>query len=244
MAALDGYLSQVKSLLDDFGNVEYTTANLITYINDARVQIAGAAECIRNPALITLVAGRQAYLFSTAVFQNAPSANPGLAGVLDVRMAALVGTGALEMRPWEWFFSYYLAVPSPASGPPAVCAVLAPGISGTLWLSPIPNAIGSILIDGVCYPIPLVDSGGTSEALPAPWTEAVQYYAAYLALLNAQRRADADAMWQRYLQFEMRATQMTTPTRLPRNYPGGRAARLAGQNKPITAMPPPQGQGG
>lgn len=241
--ALNAYLAQVESLLDDFGNVEYTTANLTTYINDARVQIAGASESIRAEAVFDLAAGTQSYPFSVAITPN--SASSGIAGLLSVRMTRLTtsdGFAELEMRPWEWFYSYYLCAPTTASGVPAVCAEFQPGIGGVLYFSPIPNANMVAFANGVCYPIALV-TDSTVEALSAPWTEAVQYYAAYLALLNAQRRTDADAMFARYSTFETRATQMTTPTRLPRNYPGGRAARLAGQNMPITT-PPAQPQGG
>lgn len=238
---LDAYLAQVQSLLDDPSAVEYTTADLTVYINDARVQVAGASESLRYPATLALAATQQSYAFSSAVIAGAVGL--GLAGVLDIRMVALIGGGQLEMRSWEWFFSYYLAVPSPPSGSPAVCAVLLPGIAGSIWFAPIPAAVGSVLIDAVCYPVALADDT-TPEALPYPWQEAVQYYAAYLAYLNAQRRTDADAMFARYQVFEERATQMTTPSRLPRNYPGGRGARLAGAHMPITAQPPQAGRGG
>lgn len=231
---LNAYLAQVQSLLDDPGAVQYSTANLTTYINDARVQIAGASESLRNPALLTFVASQQAYQFSAASLQNAPVSNPGLEGILNVRMATIVGGNQLTMRPWAWFFSYHIAVPTPAAGVPKVCAILQPGLNGTIWFSPIPTATGEAMLDSVCYPVELVNDS-TPEALESPWQEAVQYYAAYLALLNAQRRTDADAMFARYQVFETRATQMTTPTRLPRNYPGGIGARVAAQNMPLTA---------
>lgn len=249
--ALTGYLNQVASLLDDFGNVEYTQPNLITYINDARVQVALAAECIRQPAQFALVQGVQSYLFSAATFVASPAAQPiiGLAGVANVRSCRLVlfsqnpqgqaGQARVPIRSWEWFEAYYLASNIPKQGPPVVSTRLQPGITGTLWIASAaggpPDQPYTLNVDAVAYPIPLADDT-TAEALPKPWTEAVQYYAAYLALLNAQRNSDADAMFARYEVFERRGTQMTTPSRNPSKYPGGQGAQLAGQKVPLTAI--------
>ena len=237
MAVLSDYQAQVVSLLDDAGNVEYTLTDLDAYINEARVQIAGASESLRQPATLALAAGTQSYRFSSAAVAA------GLGGLLDVRMAALVGGNQLEMRSWEYFFSYYLAVPSPASGTPTVMAQLVPGVNGTLWFAPIPNAAITVMLDAVCYPILLVNDS-TFEALSYPWTEAVQYYAAYLAYLNAQRRTDADAMFARYQTWETRATQISTPSRLSKNFIGGVGARMAGQHMPLTAIEGGQRRGG
>ena len=244
MPALATYLAQTQSLLDDPDAVEYTTADLTSYINDARLQIAGSSESLRQPATFFTVAGDQAYLFSNCTLENAPLPNPGLGGILDVRMATVIGGGPIEMRTWEYFFQFFLS--SPATGAPTVAAVLLPGIAGTLWLAPVPNVSNvAIMLDTVCYPVPFsspTDAG--PEALSQPWQDAVPYFAAYLAYLNAQRRTDADAMYARYATFEARATQMTSPTRLPRNYPGNTGARLAARNMPITAQAQTQGRGG
>lgn len=237
---LDTYIAQTQSLLDDSSAVEYSLADLTGYINDARLQIAGSSESLRELGTLALLAAQQSYPLAAAA---AAAAAPALAGVLDVRMAAIVGGNQLEMRTWEYFFSYFLAVPSPETGTPLVAAVLTPGITGNIWFSPIPQVPLTALLDAVWYPVPLVDNT-TPEALAVPWQDAVPYFSAYLAYLNAQRRTDADAMFARYQVFETRATQMTTPTRLPRNYPGNTGARLAGRNMPITAQQQPQGRSG
>lgn len=241
---LSGYQQQVESLLDDFSNVEYTLGNLTTYINDARVQIALSSESIRQPAQLLTVLGQQNYNFATMTFTAAPTLPGGLAGVANVRGARLSmpngGYRRLQTRAWEWFNTFYLSVPVPATGPPTIFARLQPGILGTLWVAPIPDGIYTLAIDAVGYPVPLVDDT-TNEALQYPWTEAVQYFAAYLALLSAQRKSDADVMYQRYLSFEMRGTQLSTPSRLPANYQGGAGAAAAGAHRPI-GQPPQRGQ--
>lgn len=236
---LPGYQAQVQSLLDDFGAVEYTVANLNTYINDARVQIAGASESIRGQATLSLAAAQQSALFTAAT--GLPT---GVAGLLSVRMArvqVLVGPPAgwrrIEMRPWEYFFTFRLCQIINNPGLPTMAAQLNPGIGGSLYFDPVPDMPYTIGLDSVQYPIALTGAPTEIELIPAPWTEAIQYYAAYLALLNAQRYSDATMMFDRYQLFEWRATQMTTPSRLPRQYPGNTGATGASANMPLTGQP-------
>jgi hypothetical protein len=239
MVALANYQAQTQSLLDDFGAVEYTLANLTTYINDARKQIAGASESIRVEAQLNLVGGTQQYPISSV------TALPAYVDtLLTARMARLqtaTGFSPIAVRSWEWFNSFNLCQPTTLTGAPTECALLQNGTLGILYFSPIPDKVYTAFLNGVALPINLVDNT-TIEILSTPWTEAVAYYAAYLALLNAQRSADANAMWSRYLSFEQRATQMTTTTRLPGTAPGGVGARVAGTHMPITAPPPQTGR--
>jgi hypothetical protein len=63
----------------------------------------------------------------------------------------------------------------------------------------------------------------TAEAIPYLWTDAVPYFAAYLALLSSQtgaRTADADKMMQRYTEFVERAKRAATGDVLPWQYQG------------------------
>jgi hypothetical protein len=48
--------------------------------------------------------------------------------------------------------------------------------------------------DTICSPVALVNDG-TPEAIPYPFTDAVKYHATYLALLEAQRKDDAEGMF-------------------------------------------------
>jgi hypothetical protein len=237
--ALDAYIAQVQSLLNDFGAVEYTTANLTIYINDARVQVAGASESIRFIGQATLALGAQTLGLGAIGIASAPS---GTEGAISVRkgnvFTAANGWQEIVNLEWERFFSFWLNGPNAtATGTPQVFSQLMPGIGGQIWLSPIPSAALSGQFDCAGYPEALA-SDTTPEALPQPWTESVQYYAAYLALLNAQRYADADSMLARYDLFQTRATQMTTPTALPGQHPGYGGAARAGAARPITAPPP------
>jgi len=239
--ALTAYLGQVASLLDDFSNVEYSQANLTIWINDARVQIAAVSESVRGLAQYTFLSGQHGYKFADATV--IPT---GAGGVLTTRKGQVFVNNQWQEiynREWDWFFSYELCGPrSVAVGVPTVFSEFQPGITGQFCVSPTPDQSYQAKFDAVCYPVNLVNDS-TNEALPYPWTEAVQYYAAYLALLNAQRNADADQMFQRYEVFERRATQMTTPTALPVNRPGGPGAKIAATKSVLTTQSQPGGGG-
>jgi hypothetical protein len=138
----------------------------------------------------------------------------------------------LEIRSWEWFAAYYLG--NPASGVPTVMAQEGQGLSGTFYFSPVPNAVGTASFDVACLPVPLVNDS-TPEAIPALWTDAVPFYAAWLAMMQLQRQADAQVMLGRYKELAMRGRQEATPTVLPDNLPGGIGAHAAALKATLTA---------
>jgi len=250
--ALFAYRQQVERLLQDTQQVLYNLADIDVYINDARVQIALAAECIRQPAQIAMVQGQQSYAFSSATFTAAPTIPAGLGGVGNVRSCMLVlattnpqgqpGQKRIPIRAWEWFESYYLAVNVPTQGAPVISARLQPGLVGTLWFAPPPDAAYQINLDAVAYPAALA-TDADPEALPYPWTDAVPFFAAYLAYLSTQNADAAQKMWIEYSKFQQRGTQITTPTRTPYKYPGGMGAQEAMQKVPLTGGLQRQGGG-
>lgn len=238
---LFGYQQQVQRLMVDTLQRVVNLADLVVFINDARLQIALSAECLRQPAALNMVVGQQPYLFSQMTLTAAPAAPAGLAGVANVRVAYLGlitgGRRRLELRAWEWFDAYFQCRSAPVPGPPQITAVLQPGLTGTLWFWPPPDQAYPIQIDAVAYPLPLAGDSDP-EALPSPWTDAVPFYAAFLAALSVGDKDAAASMWAEYQKFETRGTQITTPTRQPRSFPGGRGAVLAGQRMPITGRAP------
>lgn len=237
------YRQQTQRLMMDTRQVRLNLQDIDVYINDARVQIALAAECLRQPATMTMVIGQQPYPFTSMTLSPAPNPPVGLGGVANVRVARLdVGTGGLrrlQMRSWEYFDTYWLGRLAPVAGPPQITSRLQPGLSGTLWFAPSPDAPYPINLDTVAYPSLLVYDSDP-EALPVPWTDAVPFYAAYLCCLSMRDAEGAALMWNEYQKFEQRGTQLTTPSRIPSAYPGGRGAAQAALKTPLTG--PPGGQ--
>lgn len=232
--ALTSYISQTRSLLHDGNAALYPDSDLTIYINQARGQIAGEGACCRNILTLATVGAQQSYLLSSISVAGVAGAQY----VLAVRKAAYATSGnpaRLDGRPWDYFFSYCLTKPTTST--PTTWAQLSLGQGGQFYLWPIPSGVGTLTLDCVLIPIDLVNDA-TAELIPWPWTTAVQYYAAYLAYMNAQRNSDADRMFQLYQQKLERARDMSTPSTLPRNFP------LSGQISGVPSATPGPFPGG
>lgn len=222
---LNTYLQRTQQLLQNPGapNNLYATSDLTSYINVARGQLAGEAKCIRAIGSIATVANQRSYNFSGVTV----SSIPGVAGIINIRsiqFGIADGQKWVNARGWTWFNYYHLNNPEPQSGQPAVWSQLGQGTSGTFYLDPIPNTVYPLFCDVVGYPINLVDDT-TAEAIPYLWTDAVPYFAAYLAYLSAQapaRQNDAARMFEHFETFVERARQFSTPDVNPTMYPGNR----------------------
>lgn len=219
---LNTYLLQTQQLLQNPAAPIplYSDADLTSYINRARLILAGDAECVRVYANFKTVAGQRQYDFADI---DVAAVNPAVSAPFNARFLwYVIGDGQAAMRPrgWPWFAQYKLNNPVPATGLPQVWSQYGQGDSGSIFIDPIPDDVYTIVCDTVCVPIALVDDT-TVEAIPYPWTDAVPFFAAYYALLSAQapaRQADAERMMQRYEEFKTRARRMSNPSILPGLY--------------------------
>ena len=223
---LTQYLTLTQNLLQAPGAPVslYPTALLTSYINIARGQIAGEGQCVRRIGVVTTTIGVREYLFSGIVFIGLQTAPVG--GVINVRrIMYAVGTGQkwIKGKSWPWFDFQRYNTPVPASGPPTEWAQYSQGAegiggasaqsSGSFFIDPLPDAAYTLFCDCGCYPNSLAADGDT-EALPYYWTDAVPYYAAYMALLGAQtstRIQQAQQLYALYEQFMQRARTFANP---------------------------------
>lgn len=215
---LTQYLTQTAQLLQNPAatSVLYSTSDLTSYINRARGQIAGETECIRAYGTLAL-----SYGMGTAPFSSIATGLTGVSGVFNVRGAAVsVASGQrwLHPRPFPYFQTYFLNNPVPNVDTPTAYSQFGQGTSGSLYFNPVPDYPYTINLDCVCLPSPLVDDT-SPEAIPFPYTDAVPYYAAYLAFMSAQRASDAERLWQQYQMFASRARQMSNGQVNPQQYP-------------------------
>lgn len=227
------YRTRVKQLLQNPAAPTslYATADLDLWINQARGQVAGQGECIRALGTLATVSTQRPYNFTS--INIGVVGTTGRAGVINVRSIMLTsGSGQkwITPRPWEWFQLYSMNNTAPTNGAPTSWAQYGQGAgfsaqqpttaTGSLYLDPPPDAIYTLNCDCVCYPQDLVDDT-TVEAIPAFWTDAVAYFAAYLALLSAQtsvRMNDAQRMLQLFEEFMARARQFSNPSVLRNQY--------------------------
>lgn len=212
---LNTYLTRTQQLLQNppAPTTLYSTADLTSYINVARGQLAGEGECIRFEASLPLVAGQRVYNFSSISLTG----STGIQGVINIRTIwRSVGDGRVFINPrsFEWFSLYHLNSVVPASGEPTDWSQYGQGVTGSIYVDPLPDVAYTMPLDCVCYPIALVDDT-TPEAIPYLWSDAIPYFSAYLALLAAQsaaRQADAQRMFDRYTMFVNRARRFATPS--------------------------------
>lgn len=202
----------------------YSTADITGWINQARAQLAGEAQCIRYLGTLSTVIDQRNYNFSA--INTGVSATNGIQGAINVRQIFYtVGQGLqfVNVRNWEWFVLYNMNTPVPESGAPREWSQYGQGssgqntqsdASGSIYLDPPPDLVYQLTLDCQCYPIALTDNN-TVEAIPWPWTDAVPFLAAYYALLSSQtsaRTADAERMFNYYTLYVERARAASNPS--------------------------------
>ena len=217
--ALAAYQQQTQRLLNDEANQFFNIADLTTYINLGRNDISRQTECLIAAVALATAGGTQTYATSALM----PVSGSGLLQPINVRNIRSLNSGVsnlLEKRPWQWFSNYYLNGQNSilTAALPTLWAQQTQGSTGTIWVWPIPNAVGNLIVEASWTPIPLA-SDSDPEALPYPWTDCVPYFAAYIALLQAQRLQDAGSILQLYDKFIQSARLGVTPQWLPGAFP-------------------------
>lgn len=210
------YLQQIQRLINDSKMEIANTGNLEVFINMARRQVAGETECLRALLTSTLVVGQRSYAYTDIDLTGFA----GYSQVLQIRSVMYaVGSGYQWINPrnFEWFMLYYLNNPTAGNPDPDVSqeprewSQYRQGANvGQFYIEPIPQYAYPLLLDCVCIPADLT-AGDSVEAIPFPWTDTVPYFAAYLALLNAQKMDAAKGMMDLYKVFVDRSRQMANP---------------------------------
>ncbi len=214
--ALDSYLQKTQLLLSDPSFEIFNPDDLTTYINMARGQIAGEAECIRVMGSLSVDSTTQQYAFGSITLTGFTASVLGVLNVRQINYNVASGAKALHSRPFPWFNSFVLAQPAPTATFPSVWSQLGQGANGTLYFNTLDVAY-TLNLDCVGYPVPLVDDS-TAEALPYQWTDAVPFFAAYYAAMTAGN-AEAAKMWfDEYSKFVHRARAASTSAVLPGNF--------------------------
>ncbi len=239
--ALNAYVSAVQTLLHDPNAQFYPVAVLEGFINEARQQVALEGECINGLGTLTTVVGTQLY---QNVVVTAPAVPTGIEKLITPKSVSLVGTPnpnggllTLENRNWDWFNFYWLGFAAPPPGSPAAWCPRQLGKGGSFYIAPLPNDLYPLQVDGVWSPLDLTDDA-TAEAIPYPWTDAIQFYTLFLAYTDSQRKADAASALALYEQMMQRARGIVTPLREEQTFPGGLPARTP------PGMAPPRITGG
>lgn len=145
---------------------------------------SGASATAITSSVTTLVTGQEVYDFSTFPLGSAA----GVDSIFAVRTIAILYNNYRYVLPVYSFSTYQAYIrqyPRQYQYVPGICAQFGQGAGGSLYFYPLPSQAYSFQADAYCLPSNLVDDT-TAEAVPQPWRDAVPYYAAYLAKLEAQ----------------------------------------------------------
>lgn len=203
------YVADTQNLLNDSNGQFFAVPTLHSYINRARRRIASASGCVRVLVEAHTHANQEKYSFHewTALVQQYPGVREVLAA-RSVAVAIGVGEGAWKpvwnRLPWTDFQARFRIWNRAWIGTisyPGFYAQYGFGVSGSIYLAPIPSQEQPMEIDTSCMPFPLTNDNDP-ECIQQPWSDAVAYYAAFLALLQQQRAQDATALLQLF-QVEM-----------------------------------------
>lgn len=113
---------------------------------------------------------------------------PGYGSIIGIRSVSIIYSNyrySLPMYPFTVYQAFIRQFPYQYSYVPTMCSILGQGAAGTLYTYPLPSQQYQMEWDSICLPAPLEDDG-SPEAIPLPWTRAVQHYAAKYAFEELQ----------------------------------------------------------
>jgi hypothetical protein len=209
------YVADTQNLLNDQQGQFFPIPTLHNYINRSRRRVAASSGCLRVvPHGVVTIANQEIYPFSSwksLVQQDLR----GVRSILHCRSVAIAiggkwqqqddGTWIITGGAWKpawrrvvWTdfqarFRIYGRTFYGTISEPGWWAQFNEGELGSIYLAPIPSQQQPMELDLTCIPENLL-TDKDPECIPYPWTDAVVWWAAVLALLQQQRAQDADAM--------------------------------------------------
>lgn len=219
---LQTYITQTRTLIRDKLGLLTSTSDLTNWINEARGQVAQVTGCLEflaygmapygnsaEPSVMVpggftpgspltsnfqTIVGQEKYPYAMA---NAyvQQTNAGIEAVYDVTSIAVSWGSmrpALNYMPWEDFQAYCRSYSFLVTSYPTMWSNDGDGANANVWMFPVPCQGLEMEWQVLCSPAPLY-SNSDYDAIPAPFTRAVKYYAAYLCYLSTNRFQQANA---------------------------------------------------
>lgn len=191
-----GYFRPAVTITDDTGSGATATAS-VSPIN-------------------VLNAGQEQYRFSDINL----AAFPGVEAVYYVRGVSLIYANyrySLPCYPFSTYQSHIRQYPFQYQYVPTFCSQFGQGVNGSFFFYPLPSQAYQMEWDCQCIPSDLVDNLSV-EALPAPWTDAVMYFAAHIAALELQNFQAAKGFLELYEKFAQRYSDYARAGRVVNPY--------------------------
>lgn len=173
----------------------------------------GAAATLAVGPINLLNQGQEVYKFSDIDL----SGNPGCSAVFYVRSVAVIYSN-YRYPVGIYAFSEYQAkirnFPFQYQYTPAFASQFGQGTAGSFYFYPIPSQSLQMEWDCLCLPSDLTNNYSV-EVIPTPWTDAVPYFAAHLAMLELQQYNAARMYLDLYEKFALSYSNYTRVGRTP-----------------------------
>lgn len=207
---LSGYITETRRLLHDVNANFWTNAELTDYINDGRSTMVRDTGCNR-----VLQSYTAPYNVETIDFSALPE-GVNTIDVLNVNLYWGNSRVPLYYLPWT-DFNAQLRYWQNYTGRPIGYSMYGPK---KVFIGPKPDQAYLMELDTVVLPEPLVTLSEV-ETLPTPFTEAVPFYAAYIAKYQEQSYGEAEIFKAEYTKHVLEALNTTFTRRLPTPYVAG-----------------------
>lgn len=198
---------EIVAVQSDYGGAGYFQP--IVTITDSTGSDATAEAILSGINLLNQ--GQEVYAFSDIDL----SALPGCKSVYAIRGISVIYSGyrySLELLPFTRY-QIYRAYPYQYQYTPAIFSQYQQGTNGNFYCYPLPSQDLQCEIDCQCLPSNLIDNQSV-EAISDPWTDAVPYMAAHLAMIELQNYNAAKFMLDLY---EKRALFYSQTARIGRS---------------------------
>lgn len=212
--ALTAYQQTTQNYLHDPNGTIYSLTQLNSYINQGRRYVATVTGCVRSLQIVNTVASQETYPLPN-VNANGVGQVIGVMGISCPWGGAMKPT--LDRYAWSRLQALCRSFSNAVTGFPSAWAQYGDAVAGSVYLWPIPSQVFAVEWDCVCNVLPLA-SDTDPEAIPFPFTDAIPMYAAWQALIGAQRYADAKDMMAMYQQQIRDARAGVTPVFVPSAY--------------------------
>lgn len=156
-----------------------------------------------------LNAGQEVYPFSSVDL----SQNPGAGAVYMVKSISIIYSNYRYSLPVYAFSEYQAHIrsfPFQYQWVPAMASQYGQGVSGSFYVYPLPSQTYQYELDCFCLPQDLTDDLSV-EIIPAPWTDAIPYFSAYLGYLELQNANMARFYLDQFDSFLLRYSTYARP---------------------------------
>ena len=144
----------------------------------------GASVTLQTGPINTLNTGQEVYPFSEIYL----GANPGVSAVFGVQSISVIYANYRYSLPVYSFSQYQSQIrqyPYQFSYVPCFASQYGQGASGSFYCYPLPSQVYQYELDCYCLPQDL-KTNQDYEVIPAPWTDAIAYFATHLSYLELQ----------------------------------------------------------